>query len=459
MPSIQASKTKKLDRDELIYAAWYRGSLGYKLRPEQRNVLSMFRNMPLGVSVPNLSRRYGKTTTCVVFANEEVNRRPQNITYATAFRTDLEAFLMPIYEQVLEDCPYKLRPKFHASSKSWRYPRGGSVKLVGVDKNPNGLRGNRIDILIMDEAGFVRNLAMLYRSILVPATMKRQFKLIFPSTPPESPEHFWVKELVPRAQKSGTYIHQTIDDISDLNPIERQRLLDEVGGEFSTTARREFFGEFVVDKMRAVAGGFNYGMHVHEYTPELCYWQLFGDTGGVRDMTVVLKGTFCHKYKKIIVRSELVFDRTTPTPVIAKSIKETFGEMPISMDAAGQTRVDFGSLGLNTMLPQKDEFSAGIKLLDKTFYLNEIVIHPECTFLIKSLAGGLLNRQRTDYERTDGLGHLDAIAALIYLIRSIDKRNHFPYGYGLDPSIYHVPDRIDPIDNELIKLGNFGGLM
>ena len=458
MPSLRASKIKKLDEEELIYQAWYRGRLGYKLRPEQKDCLNLLRTMPKGLAVFNLSRRFGKTTTCLTYANEEANRKRTHIRYATAFLSDLEGFLMPIFEQVLQDCPVRLRPSYHKSTKTWIYPRGSTIKLIGVDKNPNGLRGNNIDILIMDESAFVRNLRTIYTSIVVPATMKRPFKLIFPSTPPESPEHFWASDLVPRAKARNTYVHRTIDDISDLDPIERQRLLDEVGGEFSVTARREFFGEIIADIERAVAVTFNEGLHVQQYEPALCFWQIFGDTGGVRDMTVVLKGTFCHRIKKIVVRSELVFDNKTPTPVIVESIKSAFGHMPLVLDAPGQTLVDLGGLGLTAMLPQKDDFSAGIQLLNKAFYSNEIVIHPDCHFLIKTLRGGLLNRQRSDFERSRELGHLDAIAALIYLIRSIDRREYYPVSGQLDPSKFHVPEFIDPLSAELKKLGSFGGM-
>jgi hypothetical protein len=428
------------------------------LRPEQVEVLELLRAMPPGLAVFNLSRRFGKTTTCVTYCNEEAIRTVQHIRYATAFLTDLEGFLLPIFEQVLSDCPQSLRPSYHKSSKTWKYRHGSTIKLIGVDKNPNGLRGNNMDILVMDESAFIRNLRTLYTSIIVPATMKRKFKLIFPSTPPESPEHFWASELVPRAKKLGNYVHKTIDDISDLDPKERQRLLDEVGGEFSTTARREFFGEIIADSERAVASTFHEGLHVQRHEPELCFWQLFGDTGGVRDKTVILKGTFCHRIKKIVVRSELVFENNTPTPVISEEIKRVHGQMPIALDASGQTLIDLGSLGIHAALPQKDEFAAGIQLLNRAFFNCEIIIHPDCEFLIKSLRGGLFNRQRTDYERSRELGHLDAIAALIYLIRSIDRRDFFPVQNSLDPSRYHVGDYLDPLSQELKKLGNFGGM-
>ncbi|MGJ8496011.1 hypothetical protein ACSFB1_12545, partial [Glaesserella parasuis] len=92
-------------------------------------------------------------------------------------------------------------------------------------------------------AGFIANLKYQYTTVIIPATAKQKnIKIIVISTPPESPEHYFV-EMITKAQtqSNGYYLCLTIDDISDLEPSERKRLLDEVGGEHSTTAQREFF--------------------------------------------------------------------------------------------------------------------------------------------------------------------------------------------------------------------------
>lgn len=448
----------RFEEENLRWEAWKRGVLDYKLRPEQRDMKSLLYKVGRGLSVFNISRRLGKTTTCVTFSDENARRVRQDIRYGTAFLTDLEGFVLPIFEQVLSDCPAILRPRYFPSKKVWKYRNGSAIKLVGVDKNPNGLRGNAIDIMVLDESAFVKNLQYIYRSIIVPATMKRRFRLIFPSTPPESPEHFWAKELIPRAKALGSYILLTIDAISDLPREERKRILDEVGGEFSTTARREFFCEIIADDERAVATSFRRGLHVQPYEPTLCYWQCFGDTGGVRDKTVILKATWCPRLHKKVIRSELVYDNKTPSPVIIEGINRHFPGLSLVLDASGQTLIDYGHQGLTAMLPQKDDFQAGVQMLNAAFYRNEVLIHPDCDFLIRSLEGGLLNRARTDFQRSDELGHLDAIAALIYTLRMLDCTDYFPEALRLDPSKFNVPDYINPAEQELMKLANFGGL-
>lgn len=65
----------------------------------------------------------------------------------------------------------------------------------------------------------------------------------------------------------------------------------------------------------------------------------------------------------------------------------------------------------------------------------KLVVHPRCKNLLRQLATGLwADKQKTDFEETTE-GHLDFIAALVYLVRAVDRqRNPVPIGYGSDPA-------------------------
>jgi hypothetical protein len=406
-----------------VAALWKRGELNYKLRPEQQAIKALLDKSGRELVVPNVARKIGKTTTCVTWACEQGRKRKMHIRYATAFLSDLTEFLLPIIDMVIADCPEHLRPVYNQSKKTYTFPGTGSViKLVGLDKNKNGLRGNIIDILIIDEAAFVSNLGYLYRSVIIPATKNRPFKLVFPSTPPESPEHFWASELVQKAKERGTYLEMTLDADESLAPEERKRLLDEVGGEDSPTAQREYFCKIIVDVTRAVCASFKPELHVRPVVAENVKWWLFGDTGGVRDKTVFLEVGYDHATQLVMFRSEYAVDRNTPTTNIIAGVKAKWpGNTNIVLDASGQLLIDYSSAGLPATLPAKDEFSAGLLLLLTTFHNNRAIIDPACSLLIRTLQGGLLNKQRTDYERTESLGHCDAVAAAIYGIRGADK--------------------------------------
>jgi hypothetical protein len=428
-----------------------KGVLRWKLRPEQDKMLDLLYSCG-GLAVFNVSRRLGKSTTCALFCVENAIRKKQDIRFATAYLTDLQNFILPIFEWVLQDFPDTLRPVWNQSKKEFRFPNGSIIRLVGLDKNVNSLRGNAIDILVIDEAAFVNNLEYLYRSIIVPATMKREFKLIFISTPPESPEHFFSRELIFKAQERGTYIELTIDAISDLPPEERKRLLDEVGGEDSATAQREFFCKIIVDVTRSIAPSFKDDLHIKEFDPPHIQWGYFGDGGGVRDMTVFYKAGYDHTTRLTLFREEMYFPRNTETSKIIRAFKERWGDKKtIMFDVAGQLAIDWASAGLPTVSVEKDEFDAGIRLLNNEFHLNRVVIHPDCKLLIRTLKGGLLNKQRTDFERTEALGHCDAAAAFIYGLRGVDKTTDLrPKPKGED---LFRPIQVDPLTNTLAKMG------
>lgn len=441
-----AEKNPKISKEEAIKSAWRRGLLSWKLRPEQKHLRDLISNTSTDFALFNISRRLGKSTTCSLFCIEEAIKRKQIILYTTAFLTDLTNFIIPIFDMILSDCPEDMRPKYRPSKKEYHFNNGSIIRLAGLDKNSDALRGNAIEIIIFDEAGFVNNLKYVYESVVVPATMKRKFKTIFISTPPESPEHYFASELIPKAKLRSSYIEMTIDAISDLTPEERKRVLDEVGGELSVTAQREFFCKIIVDTERAVAPTFNRELHIKEFEyPTFANWLTSIDTGGVRDKTAAIQVAYDYPSKRVRVYDERAFVPNTPTSQWLQEVKAMERGTPTRIvDASGQLLIDISSLGYAAMLPRKDEFHASLQFLRMAFFNNEIEIHPRCKFLIQTLEGGLLNRTRTDFERTETLGHCDAVMALVYALRHVDKNNPIPlHAIGISTSTHWIPP-IDP---------------
>jgi len=413
----------KITKEAAIAALWTRGELSWKLRPEQRALKVELERPEKQLVVGNISRRWGKTYTLAVYSLEQALRSKTKIRFGCAFATDLEEFVVPAFAQLLEDAPDHLRPTYIRSRKTYTFANGSEIKLVGLDKNPNGLRGNAIGIIVVDEAGYVSNLKHVYESVIVPATAKQaRIKVVFISTPPESPDHHFSSVLIPKAQtkENAYYLCLTIDDISDLLPAERKRLLDEVGGEFCSTAQREFFCRLLVDETRSICPQFS-DRHIASVTVDHVKWGLFGDAGGVRDKTAILEVGWDHSTQRVLFRDELIFNSGTPTAKIAQAIKFKFPGRTLVLDASGQTLVDLSSLGLAALPPQKDDFSAGLLLLASAFHNDQVSIDPRCQLLIQTLANGLLNRQRSDYERSDALGHCDSVAAAIYGLRGVDR--------------------------------------
>ena len=361
----------------------------------------------------------------VAFCIEEATKTPNaQIRYGTAFLTDLVEFIIPAFNKILEHAPAHLKPRYLSSAKKFIFPNGSEIKLVGLDKNPNGLRGNAISIIVLDEAAFVSNLRGIYQNVIIPATMEQKnVKIIVISTPPESPEHYFV-ELIQKAKLEGSYCEFDLTHKSNLSPEDFEFYMKEAGGRYSTTAQREYFCKIIIEASRSACPDFNESIHVREFpTPHFGQWLIAGDTGGVRDKTVFLLITNDYLLNKIQVIDELYFDPNTPSSVFVQKVKEMEGQRICTrvVDAHGQTQIDLAFLGFSSALPRKDDFHAGLTLLRNTFHNNEIEIHPRCKFLIQTLKGQMLNKSRNDYERSDTLGHGDAIAALIYGVRHTDR--------------------------------------
>src|ERR1019366_3646207 len=64
----------------------------------------------------------------------------------------------------------------------------------------------------------------------------------------------------------------------------------------------------------------------------------------------------------------------------------------------------------------------------------QIEVHPRCVQLIGCLKYGVWDAKRKKFAKSTAFGHFDALAALIYLVRNLDKHcNPIPSGYGFDP--------------------------
>jgi hypothetical protein len=425
-------------------ALWQRGNLAWKLRPEQRKLKAGLETQQVQLAVYNISRRLGKTFTLVLYCVEQCLRRLQKIRYGCAFLTDLEEFVLPAFEQILVDSPSELRPTYTRSRKVWTFANGSEIKLVGLDKSPQGLRGNAIAKIVIDEAGFVSHLKYIYTSVIVPATARQKdIKIVFMSTPPPTPDHYFV-ELITKAstQANGHYVCLTIDDISDLHPDERKRLLDEVGGEHSIEAQREFFCRIIVDSTLALAPEFKRELHVRPLTaPPIAKFWTSGDTGGLRDKDVFHHWCYDFRRAKLLCLDERAFCLNTPTTELVKAVQLMEGATkPVRyIDAPGRTQIDMMAQGFGCALPRKDELHATINQVRLALTNCTVEIDPKCKLLIATLEGGTLNKLRTDLARTEALGHCDAFMSFAYGLRHPDTRNPFPLHDGRRPIDVYVP--------------------
>lgn len=424
--------------------AWHRGNLSWKFHSAQKLIDKTFKESKSPLFVGNCSRQFGKSFWAVCKAIEQALRQPKSqIRYGAAFHTDLVEFIIPAFEKVMEDCPASIRGVFKKSGTSYIFPNGSKIKLVGLDKNPDGLRGNTFDLIILDECGFVSNLDYLYKSVIIPGTMHRpDARVILISTPPSTPAHDFI-EYSQKAEVEGGYACFTIYDNPMIDQDTIDRLMKESGGEDSTTWRREYLCEFVTDSDLAIIGSWK-DSYVQDI-PRDEYFQYYhtyvGMDMGVNDLTACIFGYYDFKRASLIITDE--FHMNGPeinTDILAKKIKSKEEEIwpgkqvfrrvadnnwPIMIN-------DFSYLhNLTFIATNKDEKHAMINELKILIDSGRIIVHPRCKQLIGCLKYGVWDNKRKQFARSKVYGHYDHLDALIYLSRNIAQNsNPIPLSHG-----------------------------
>jgi hypothetical protein len=434
---------------------WLRGQLTYKLHAGQRVIREKIKASHSQLFVSECARQFGKTFDRVVAAIEEAFRRPKaRIKIGTAFHSDLVEFILPSFDAALSDCPDDLRPVFKVQSSKFVFDNGSEIKLVGLDRKPNGLRGNVIDMIILDEAGFISNLEYLYKSVIIPATTHRPHCRVFMiSTPPSTPAHSFC-DYAAKAELEGGYAKFTIYDNPMVGDATIRRLMDESGGEHSTTWRREYLCERVLDSNLAIIPEWK-----DEFVQEIerdAYYPFYHKYDamdlGVSDNTALIFGYYDFLKAKLIIEDEYVINGPElTTELLQTEIKAKERELKWDhMIPAGQKipylRVsdsnnplllqDLSHLhGIHFVPTDKGSLEEMINTLRLMVSKGQIIVHPRCKHLAGCLKYGVWNAKRSEFARSKVYGHFDGLAALVYLVRNLNKNtNPIPPGFQVDHS-------------------------
>ncbi len=423
---------------------WHRSNVSYLQHDGQRIIEQHFKTAPGQLFVCNISRQWGKSYWAVSKCIELALAKPKaRIKYGTAFQTDLTEFILPTFDIVLADCPKSIKPRYKTHGSKWVFPNGSEIKLVGLDKSPNSLRGNVIDLIVIDEAGFVDNLQYVYSSVIVPATLHRpNCRIIFISTPPQTPAHAFV-DFCLRAETEGAYVKLDIYSNPRITEADIDRMAKEVGGKDSTTFRREFLCEFITDSDLAIIPEWD-DKYVQEIEHDEYYGYYHKYDGmdlGVKDKTALIFGHYDFKRASLIIEHELEMKGATMnTELLVNAIKakekEIWGEVQpfrrVSDNNWPIMMLDFSSIhNLTFIATTKDNLEAMINEVRIMVQNGQLIVHPRCKFLIGCLKYGVWNNKKTEFARSQTYGHFDHLAALIYLVRNLAKHtNPIPATHG-----------------------------
>lgn len=443
---------------------WSRGELSWKLHSAQHHLEGIYNRIAGQLFVGNCSRQWGKSYWAVKKAIELAIRIPKaQIRYGAAFQSDLVDFIIPAFENILEDAPANVKGK--KLGHFYVFPNGSRIKLVGLDKNPNGLRGNTLDLIVIDECGFVTNLDYLYKSVIIPSTLHRpNCKIIMISTPPSTPAHPFV-DYCQKAEAEGSYVKLDIYTNPRITPDDVERLAHEMGGKDSTTFRRECLCEFITDSDLQIIPEWN-DRFIQDLPRDEFYHYYHKYDGmdlGVKDLTACIFGYFDFKKAALVIEDEFemngpsmntqilvgaikakekeLWDNLEPDPKDSTRLKEKrdFNGNPVPYRRISDNNwpiliQDLSSIHSLTFIEtNKDNLEAMINEVRLMVQAGQLIVNPRCKKLIGCLRYGVWDSKKKSFARSNIYGHFDHLAALVYLIRNLNKStNPIPANHGFE---------------------------
>ncbi len=420
-----------------IEAAWYGGDLRYKMHENQLVIYDNLRVLPVTTRyrVVECARGFGKSWLGCMMAIQDCLREPSRypVQIIGPEKSQTIDIVSHIINWIAEDAPNGL-VKMQRQGARWRIGNN-YLYVTGFNRQAiNKLRGHRRKSLYLEECRDVDPEEFEYgvKDVLNPMLQHAMGGITMMTTPPKEPDHPYAVHIVPLAQLEGAYYKFTIYENPTITAEQINMAIKDCGGVDTISFRREYLCEYIRDQSVLVFPDFSPERHVREMEmPTHCTKWLAMDWGGVRDKTCGVMAFYDFERAKVCIWEEIVFDANTDTDKIvtaAREMEKGYALKGRYVDCPGQLQVDLLNIyKYDTVLPIKDDKEAGINAVQVALLNDKIEIHPRCEFVITSMNNGRYNKQRTDFERTEALGHCDGIDAVRYAWRMRDTvTNPFP---------------------------------
>lgn len=442
---------------------WREGDLSYKFWDVQKRMAAVLTSGRSLKKVLNCSRRIRKTTTALIKCIEDLNTNEgPPIRFVAPTQLMLRKIVHPIIKIICQDCPEDMKPVWKGQDGYYFFPKLATELHISGSNNghEDDSRGQAARRCVVDEAQKVNKLKYVVEDVLMPQLLSTHGDLWMLFTPPKTPIH----ESVQYAQEAkmrndGSYAEFNIYQ-SEYEPGIIEEYCHEAGGKDSTTWLREYMCQFVVDTNFSIVPEFK-DEFVQTYVPDEFYKFYFKYVGmdiGARDKTAAIFGTYDFKKVKLFIQGEDTW--TGPqmtTKVVADGItakeKELWDTLKPQLRISDNNNLillqDLSLLhGIHFSPTSKDTLEAMVNELRLWVGQGRIIIDPRCSQLVGCLKYGVWNDRRTEWERSTLYGHFDALAALMYLVRYVDKvTNPIPKLYGVNDE----NSFINPNEKELLS--------
>ncbi len=449
-----------VEQQAMLEALWRVGDIGWKLTPSQQGVLRKIeaweRRTDRGrIYALDISRRWGKSALLVTRRiGKAMRNKGHRYVYCAPTHDQVRDIVLPLFAMVLQDCPPPLLPEWVKSDGIWQFKNGSVIKLVGLDKRPDGARGTGVDGIDLDEAGFFDNLEYLVNSVSYPQMLGRPHAtIVAASTPPTTPAHYWSETMVPKAISEGAHDLKVLDDADQYSKEEIQEFYDAMpGGRNGVAARREYRAEHIADESLTILPEYRDVEKdiVKEVPPPTwrdCYVAL---DPGFHDLSAVLFGYWDFVEQRLVVEDELAAPRLNSLE-LARSIKAKEAQLwkglkrragqghaglkdqPYLRVSDNEPRLLYdlqSDHGLTFVATQKDKLTQQVDAVRVAMQQEKILIHPRCVKLQRHCRQGVWRKSTVwketgrQFAREGEFGHFDLIAALVYLFRNVNRRRN-----------------------------------
>lgn len=464
----KSSRVKANVRQKALEELWNRGEqLDRIFHSGQRECKRVFEENcgPGQMFTLLMARRFGKSVFCFGMADNYCRQKPgSRVLYLSKTSENLKEILDQASGAIMTSCPEHLRPTLKVKDLKYVYDNGSEIRFKGMDKSgADTIRGVTADLIILDEFCFMDDVGNLIDNVLMPMLIERGARMLLASTPPIAPGHESI-DYIQRCELAGNYIKMTIYDCPRWSEAQLKQFEEEAGGKDSDTFRREYLCEIITDRNRAILPACTEERMrklSREWTKPTDYMPdhyISIDPGG-RDQTAILFAYYDYLEGTLVIDDECIMDSPATQDiqrVVEDKLKgEWKGIKPhrIIMDNNNLILVkDMQRLhGMAVRPTKKDKKEAQVNNTNLLFSREEIVIDPRCKNLIQQCRFGIWNKTRTTFERTAALSHCDAVDALVYLVRNVDKaRNPIPEFTPSQDSPAHIRGNFGKTDNKNI---------
>lgn len=467
----------EIDRTQALEQVWLSGIIApWYLRPSQLEIYEVLQQHKR----PHVecARQFGKTTTVLVYVLEQLIQNPGwTARWCEPWKNQCHEIVIPAVNYIQRLIPDHL-PKFRFKVDGTKYvhPNGSILYLRGVNEDKGeASRGPHAHIIVADEFGSWKHTRYIVDEVLKPQLETTNGPFIYASTPPKDLGHVYY-HYADEAMSEGRFVQKLITDNESLSPERIEEIKKDCGGAESLAWKVERLCMRVKDDEKVIVPEFSERNEVPNDYPRPEHFDAYvGGDAGADDNTAILYAYFDFEKGEIVFEDELVLNnQTTKTIIDGSREKEQtnwgtkacqcqlapyhigpkmcfeHGLQPFRRvyDADKQLRIDIAQTHKYFMeLPEKQDKLAAIRDFRLKVQEGKVKVKQRCQVLRRQLlVGQWKDEKHLDFQRSeeDDLKHLDALAAAIYLVRSVIW-THNPYPQNVGVSIYtnYLPESSD----------------